>query len=85
MRRKKDKRKQEREAKKLYPVIINILFNSFIIIYNENSWRAPSPSTRQEDERKRREEELRRLRALKRQEIETKLAQIQSISGMNWF
>ncbi|KAK8825363.1 hypothetical protein WA538_003060, partial [Blastocystis sp. DL] len=54
MRRKKDKRKQEREAKRL----------------------------RQEDERKRREEELRRLRALKRQELETKLKEIQDISGV---
>ena len=36
---------------------------------------------RQEDERKRREEELRRLRALKRQELETKLKEIQDISG----
>lgn len=39
---------------------------------------------RQEDERKRREEELRRLRALKRQELETKLKEIQSISGRRW-
>ena len=38
---------------------------------------------RQEDERKRREEELRRLRALKRQEIENKLKEIQTISGVS--
>lgn len=45
-------------------------------------------NTRQEDERKRREEELRRLRALKRQEIESKLNKIRAISGTieeeNW-
>lgn len=39
--------------------------------------------TRQEDERKRREEELRRLRALKRQEIEKKLHEIQEIGGLD--
>lgn len=38
---------------------------------------------RQEDERKRREEELRRLRALKRQEIENKLREIQEIGGVD--
>ena len=38
---------------------------------------------RKKDKRKqeRREEELRRLRALKRQELETKLKEIQDISG----
>ena len=72
MRRSKDKRKQEREAKKLYP----FLWTEFdsIAFLNE---------TRQEDERKRREEELRRLRALKRQEIEKKLHEIQEIGGLD--